>query len=294
MKRRLAILICIAMVLSLLPAYAMADDSGNSGSTDLKQAKPAAVKNVDKTQKPEGKSSVELKNISLDKFIKQSKQSIEYDDYWVSIYRPKWGEVIYQGEKLYTDYLQYDTWEDWYTLPVEVIFNSNGDAVFYNEYYDAIVDPRAGSANWCGPVTIGSKNLKPGRYQFLVLNAPADSYGYLADNWIEEFDVPYDYTEFVIKKFKAPTNVRLTAGKKKVTIRFNGSTGAGKYQIYRSTKKYSKYKRIKITTKKKFVDKKVKKGKRYYYKVRAVRNAKYKGKIFSKFTTPKRSKKVKR
>lgn len=165
--------------------------------------------------------------------------------------------------------------------------------MFYNEYSGSIV-PVDDWAFWTGKVNINSKNLAPGRYTFMVLNAPADEYGTSVYNWVNDFEVPYDSSDFVIRKFKAPTNVRLTAGKKKVTIRFNGSTGAGKYQIYRSTKKNRNYKRIKITTKKKFVDKKVKKGKRYYYKVRAVRNANYKGKIFSKFTTPKRSKKVKR
>lgn len=291
MKRRLAILICIAMVLSLLPAYAMADDSAKN--TDRKAVSQTVQSGGVKMQKPEGTNSDAVRNVALDDFVKSSKKDIVYDDSWVTIYRPSYGEVIYQGEKLWTDYAQYDTWESWYTIPVEAVFDFNDEMVFYNEYSGSIV-PIDDWAFWTGKVNINSKNLAPGRYTFMVLNAPAYSDGTSVYNWPSDFEVPYDFSDFAIRKFRAPTNVRLTAGKKKVTIRFNGSTGAGKHQIYRSTKKYSKYKRIKITTKKKFVDKKVKKGKRYYYKVRAVRNASKKGKIFSKFTTPKRSKKVKR
>ena len=69
------------------------------------------------------------------------------------------------------------------------------------------------------------------------------------------------------------------------------AAGAKKYQIYRSTKKGSGYKKIATTTKAKYVDKKVKKGKRYYYKVRSVRTGH--GTVYSAFSAIKRSKKVK-
>ena len=96
----------------------------------------------------------------------------------------------------------------------------------------------------------------------------------------------------IFKKFKAPTKLKVKAGKKKVTIKYKKAAGAQKYEIYRSKKKSKGYKKRVTTKKAKFVDKKVKKGKRYYYKVRSVRT-KY-GTVKSKFTKPKRSKKVKK
>lgn len=86
MKRRLAILICIAMVLSLLPAYAMADDSAKN--TDRKAVSQTVQSDGVKMQKPEGVSSDAVRNVSLDKFIRLSKKDLVYDDSWVTIYRP--------------------------------------------------------------------------------------------------------------------------------------------------------------------------------------------------------------
>ena len=294
MKKRLAILICIAMVFTLVPTYAIAKDGDYAKSTELKTPQ-TITNNKAPLQKPEGKNNIDIKDQSLDKFIKYAKKDITWDseNEFILINRPKWNEVIYQGEKIWTDYYQADTWQDWNTIPVEVVFNSNDDIVFYNEYWDAIV-PADDYARWTGKVDINSKKLKPGRYQFMVINAPADEYGYPPENWVDFEDIPYDYNDFTIKQFNKPTKLKVTAGKKKVTVRFRGTTGATKYQVYRSTKKNKNYKKIKTTTKKKFVDKKVKKGKRYYYKVRAIRKVANKNQIISKFTTPKRSKKVKK
>ena len=92
-----------------------------------------------------------------------------------------------------------------------------------------------------------------------------------------------------IAKLKAPTKVKSKAGKRKVTLSFKKATGGKKYEIYRSTKKTAgSYKKVKTTTSNKFTDKNLKKGKRYYYKVRTVR-----GSVKSSFTKPIRTPKVK-
>lgn len=57
-----------------------------------------------------------------------------------------------------------------------------------------------------------------------------------------------------------------------------------------STKKSSGYTRIATTANSAFVDKKVKKGRRYFYKVRAVRTGN--GTIYGAFIAPKQSGKV--
>lgn len=135
--------------------------------------------------------------------------------------------------------------------------------------------------------TLPSKSIAPGAYKLTVtLNAKYNS---------EENDLSHEYSlsrAITIKELKAPTKLKVKAGKKKVTIKYKKAKGAQKYEIYRSKKKSKGYKKRTTTTKAKFVDKKVKKGKKYYYKVRSVRT-KY-GTVKSKFTKPKRSKKVKR
>lgn len=62
-------------------------------------------------------------------------------------------------------------------------------------------------------------------------------------------------------KSKKATSVKVTW--KKVT-------GAKKYQVYRATKKSGKYTKIKTTAKTSYTNKKLKNGKHYFYKVRAI------------------------
>ena len=133
---------------------------------------------------------------------------------------------------------------------------------------------------------------------------PVGSYtlsAYMDANWqnYEDEYVPPEVTsfqetattKFTIAALKAPTKVRATAGKRKVTVTWRKVAGATKYEVWRSAKKNSGFKRIKTTTALKFVNKKLKKGKRYYYRVRAVRT-KY-GKVNGPFSVKVRSKKVK-
>lgn len=66
------------------------------------------------------------------------------------------------------------------------------------------------------------------------------------------------------------TRVKVKAGKKTAKLRWKKIKGAKGYQIYRATSKNGKYKKIKTVSAKKntFLDKKVKRHKRYYYRVR--------------------------
>lgn len=66
-------------------------------------------------------------------------------------------------------------------------------------------------------------------------------------------------------------NVTLKAGSKKITIKWIKISGAKGYKIYRSTSKNGKYSLIKTTTSSSYTNSKLKKGGRYYYKVRAYR-----------------------
>lgn len=98
-------------------------------------------------------------------------------------------------------------------------------------------------------------------------------------------------TYYVTNPPGKPT-VKLTAGKKKITVKWNRITGANGYVIYRSTKKTSGFKAIKTIKSGKtvsFVNKSLKTGKRYYYKVKAYKTIESK-KIYSSISAVKYTK----
>ena len=69
---------------------------------------------------------------------------------------------------------------------------------------------------------------------------------------------------------KAPVVTAKNKSKKQVKLTWKKVSGAKKYTVYRATSKNSKYKAIKTTTKLSFTNKNLKKGKTYYYKVKAI------------------------
>lgn len=92
-----------------------------------------------------------------------------------------------------------------------------------------------------------------------------------------------------VKPSLKKTSVKLSAGKRKMTIRWKKVSGASGYQIYRSKKKTKSYKRIKTIARgstTKYTNKKLCRGKKYYYKVRSYRKVSGK-KVYSSFSTVK-------
>lgn len=105
-----------------------------------------------------------------------------------------------------------------------------------------------------------------------------------------------DYSFLLLKNNKPnSTSFRsLKAGKRKIVLSWKKSSDATGYQIYRATKKNGKYKKIKTIKKRntiKYTNKRLKKGKRYYYKVRAYK--KVSGKTYYSSFSKAKSKKVK-
>lgn len=89
-----------------------------------------------------------------------------------------------------------------------------------------------------------------------------------------------------VKCVPAKPTVTLKAGSKKITISWKKVSGANGYEIYRAASKKGTYK--KVTTIKKgttvtYTNKKLTKGKKYYYKVRAYRTANGK-KVYSGYS----------
>ena len=84
---------------------------------------------------------------------------------------------------------------------------------------------------------------------------------------------------------KAPVNVTGVKAAAKSTssikITWNKAKNAKKYQVYRAASKNGTYKKAGTTARRYFIDKKLKSGKRYYYKVRGINGSK-KGKFSKK------------
>lgn len=78
-------------------------------------------------------------------------------------------------------------------------------------------------------------------------------------------------------------DLKTKAGKKKITLTWKKATNATGYKIYRATKKSGKYNYFKATNNLKYVNKNLKKGKKYYYKVRAYRTIKD-GQLFGAYS----------
>ena len=76
----------------------------------------------------------------------------------------------------------------------------------------------------------------------------------------------------MVKKPAQVKKVTAKAKKRTAVVNWKKINGASGYEVYRSTKKNGKYKKIKTIKKAgtvRFTDKKLKKGSTYYYKVRA-------------------------
>ena len=74
-----------------------------------------------------------------------------------------------------------------------------------------------------------------------------------------------------LKTLKAPKKFRVRRGRKKVTLAWKKAAGATRYQVYRSKYRKSGYVRVATVKKTGYIDRRVKRGQRYYYKVRSLR-----------------------
>ena len=71
------------------------------------------------------------------------------------------------------------------------------------------------------------------------------------------------------KAVPAGPKIKTKAGRKKITISWKKVAGAKGYQVYRAVKKKGSYKKVKTTRARSWINKGCKRGKMYYYKVRA-------------------------
>ncbi|MBQ6440401.1 MAG: chitobiase/beta-hexosaminidase C-terminal domain-containing protein [Mogibacterium sp.] len=150
----------------------------------------------------------------------------------------------------------------------EIVLNGTGRSMEYIYYTLDGSEPDYGSTIYNSGMNQGTETrpVLPNKYGVYHLKVKVKAYGKL-DSEVA------DFRYYVGPSTEKPT-LKLTAGKRKVTVRWSRVSGATGYVIYRSTKKSSGFKAVKTIKKGgtlKYVNKKLKKGKRYYYKVRAYR-----------------------
>lgn len=191
------------------------------------------------------------------------------------------GDILYQGEKYYIDFDVTPIWSNALSIPQPMKFWIDEGNLWLEDldkpdYFiintNAELQEKGGCENWKMYLDIGSKSLPLGTYAIAIPIVPVDPETYEPMDYDVYNETPMAINEDVeLRKLGTPQSLKLTSGKKKVTISYSKVTGASKYEIYRSTKSSSGFSKIATTTALKYVDKKAKKGKRYYYKVRAVR-----------------------
>ncbi|WP_411328520.1 hypothetical protein [Anaerofustis stercorihominis] len=258
----------------------------NISAKDLKHSDHENANVIRKVN--DGKISKGLKSRSLYDFKalnkKCTKQSLALSkSKWVKINKPKHKQIFYRGEKINTSSYVWDTWNEYNTIALAGFTDLKTGKILWADYSTYLITPD-GYDEIYGPIGVNTKKLKDGKYEFGVFALP---YDYSTEE-VLDFDKEFASVDIYLKTLKAPTKVKAKAGKRKVTLSFKKATGGKKYEIYRSTKKTKGYKKVKTTTSNKFTNKKLKKGKRYYYKVRTVR-----GSVKSSFTKPIRTPKVK-
>lgn len=208
---------------------------------------------------------------------------------WIGINSPKPGQTFYYGsgyiEDMWVSVTCFDTWESYYTIPGCAVFDER-DNIVLDFDGDDIVDVDSYN-DYDGYKSLA--DLDEGRYELWAWAIPCYSDGSFVEGW-DEWDVPAAYVTFYVEELLPPTSLKVKAGSKKVTLRYKKAYGAQKYQIYRSTKKSGGYKKIGTTSSTKYVDRKVQKGQRYYYKVRSYRSS---TDLQSRYSKAKRSGKVK-
>ena len=111
-------------------------------------------------------------------------------------------------------------------------------------------------------------NVTKGTYYIKV--EPAETF------WGSALECQYNITANYCKNPAKATLSSVTAGKKTATVKWKKVSDATGYQVYRATAKNGTYKKVAAIKKNatvKYVNKSLKSGKTYYYKVRAYKTA---------------------
>lgn len=262
MKKAISILIAVAVTLTMSSACVFADSSDS-------------VKEINGTKAP-------------------LKTAWFLDTDTIKISSPGDNKVYYMGETFTGKYTAQDCWREEYncaTGPYVVLTKNNTNYSIIVRIPPDTYVPANGSREYKYYFPIDKKHFTPGyKYNVFCIAMPKlESDDYFRDVF-KRLSVPADYRTFTVKKLPRPSFIKTVSSKRKVTVTWGKVSAASKYKVYRSLYKSKKYKLVKTTKYRKFVDKKVKKGKRYYYKIRAVRTVR--GTVKSAFSGPLRCPRV--
>ena len=274
MKRKLLVLGLMVCLVVSLSGEALA--ANHSGAVKKSKSNAVKVQNIKK---------IRSSNLLDKKFGYSAMDSSGT----IFINAPEKNAVYYQGEKIKYDFTAWDNWVYVWAGPTARFINVSTQVRYLEQDFEVVAEKQYDDYDG----VINTKKVPAGNYEFSVILYP---YEYANDaepvDDYMDWDLPEAHLYMTLKTLKAPAGVKAVAGKKRVTVTYKAAKGASKYEIYRSLKKNSGFKRVKVTSARKFVDKKVKKGKRYYYKVKTVRTEH--NTIKSGFSAVKRSGKVKR
>lgn len=197
----------------------------------------------------------------------------------------------YIGESIPYSCTVHDIWVHYYTCPSVLIVRSRDNYLIDGYYFNTLPEGYYNIFN--DKFYLDPKTVTPGVYYFSVMAIPTEYENGtdLADG-VSAKNIKIDCSDdFYVRKLHAPSRLRVATGKRKNTISYRKAQGAMYYQIYRSTRRSGGYRQVASTSRTSFRDRSVKRGNRYYYKVRSVRS-KY-GTIHSSFSSPKKSGRVK-
>lgn len=268
-KKSISILLLITMAL-MLTSFS---SSANMGTSSQMQKKNIKRNNnsqmtccLDDHRELKSEEKMQFENaFSSHKEGLHTASVVDKENY-LEIFSPIPGQIAYSGETLYTNYKVYDTWEDYWTMPDLSLFDAKDNLL------DAVTGDIADEDCWTEyDASLSLEGYPEGTYNLMFANVPCYSNGKAVENW-SDMGVPSVIIQFYIRELQPPKSVTATTGKGKITLKWPKASGATKYVIYRSTKSNSGFKKIKTTKSRRYVDKKVKKGKRYYYEVASVRN----------------------
>ena len=184
----------------------------------------------------------------------------------ITVNNPTLKRVYYKGENINYDVIISNPWSYYWCRPfVSVIKDGSNKTVAlhaYNYMYPG--------KTWRLKKKINTAKFATGKYYFVTMAMPI--YPGTTVEVPLSTDKPYAGKAIYVRTLKAPTSVKAGKAKKGIKVTYKKAKGANKYNIYRSTKKTSGYKKIFTTKKTTFINKSAIKGKRYYYKVKSVRS----------------------
>lgn len=212
----------------------------------------------------------------------------------VKLSTPSVEDTYYLGEKITCKFCIENVWKDYYALP-NISLVSSLDYSPAVTYYSDSVEPEEFEP-FVGTFFLDPRIIKPGEYYFLLKVVPTDSeYDTTeSDNALLddiEYIEPDRSDEVHVRRLNAPSNCKVVTSKGHNTITYRKARGATYYKIYRSKHKNSGYRQIGSISSTRYVDQTVKRGSRYYYKIKSVR-ARY-NTISSSYSSKIRSGRVK-